>query len=277
MDLTSGVILSLIAGSMLGTFAWPMKKISGWKWEHIWLVYSIWALIILPWSLAFITVPNLLSLYTGISPIVILTVFLFGAGWGIASIGFGIGMDTLGIAMGTAIVLGLNNAVGAILPIVIYNPDELLTPSGKLISIGVGVMIVGIIICAIAGLKKEQAINKTDLPANKNFKKGIIICLISGVLAAMFNFALVAGKPIEEEAIRLGASNLNAANPTWTISLLGGFLITAIYCGYKIRKGKSLALFTSKGSVKIWGFTFIMGLMWFGGVALYGTAVINLG
>ena len=58
---------------------------------------------------------------------------------------------------------------------------------------------------------------------------------------------------------------------------MGGFLITAIYCGYKIRKGKSLALFTSKGSVKIWGFTFIMGLMWFGGVALYGTAVMNLG
>jgi L-rhamnose-H+ transport protein len=272
-----GIVLSLVAGSMLGTFAWPLKKIKHWQWANTWLIYSLWALVILPFLWAFLTVPNFLSIYGNVPMSVLIEVFLFGAGWGIASIGFGIGLSTLGIALGTAIVLGLNNALGAILPIVLYSPDELFTPAGIGISVGVGVMLVGIVICAVAGAKKEKALNKQAATPAGNFKKGLLLCIMSGVLGAMFNFALVAGKPLEELAVQAGASSLNAANPTWCVSLLGGFIVTAIYCGYLIRKRKLFSAFTQNGSQMAWIFTLIMALMWFGGVALYGTAVMNLG
>ncbi len=277
--LVTGLSLSLISGIFLGTFAWPMKKILLWKWENTWLLYSFWALIILPWSLAFITVPDLWSIYMNTPFSVLLTVFLFGAGWGIASIGFGIGLNTIGLSLGTAIVLGLNNAIGSILPIILYTPNELISPAGKDILLGVAIMLGGILFCAIAGSQKEKALQKRENNTLKNnhFTKGLIICLIAGVFGAMFNFALVAGKPMEVLSVQHGASVLNAANPTWCVSLLGGFVITLAYCLYLFRNNGTGKLMSTPGLLKNWFYTAIMGFMWFGGVALFGIAVMNLG
>jgi L-rhamnose-H+ transport protein len=274
-----GISLSLGAGVFLGTFAAPMKKISKWKWENTWLLYSLWACLILPWVLAFLTVPDLLKVYSNVETSTILIVFLFGAGWGIANIGFGIGVKTLGIALGTAIILGLNNALGAVLPIVFFTPEELLSTASIVIMIGVFIMLIGIVVCSIAGSQKDKILRKNNYSFINpvNFSKGLIICLIAGVFGAMFNFALVAGQPIEKVAIEFGASKLNAANPTWTISLFGGFIVTAVFCGYLLKKNKSLLLFQKTGYKNYWFLTFVMGIMWFGGVALYGRGVMNLG
>lgn len=279
INLTFGLSLSLLAGIFLGTFAWPMKKITKWQWENTWLMYSFWGLILIPWLWTFLTVPNLLFIFGTVSISVLVTVFLFGAGWGLSSIGFGIGLNTLGLAIGTAIVLGLNNAIGAILPIILYTPEELSTPTGIGISLGVAIMLVGIVFCALAGSQKEKALQSSSESNKKNsqFTKGLFICLFAGVFGAMFNFALLAGKPLEILAIQNGASKLNAANPTWCISLLGGFIVTLGYCFYLFRKNNSETLFHEGETWKNWVFTAIMGAMWFGGVALYGTAVMNLG
>jgi L-rhamnose-H+ transport protein len=279
VSLTFGLLLSLVSGSLLGTFAWPMKKMVTWQWENIWIMYSVWGLILIPWIWAFLTVPNLLSIYDAVPLSVLATVFLFGAGWGLSSIGFGIGLNTLGIALGSAIVLGLINAIGTLFPILIYKPEVLATQTGIVISLGVAIMLVGIVFCALAGLQKEkalQALTKSDVNKRK-FTKGLIVCIIAGVLGAMFNFALLAGKPMETLALENGASILNSANPTWCISLLGGFVITFIYCFYLFRKNNTWILFKKGGTNKYWIFTSSMGVMWFAGIALYGTAVINLG
>jgi L-rhamnose-H+ transport protein len=278
-SLAFGLLLSLVSGFFLGTFAWPMKKMATWHWENIWIMYSIWGLILLPWIWAFLTVPNLLSIYDTVPFSVLVTVFLFGAGWGLSSIGFGIGLNTLGIALGSAIVLGLINAIGTILPILIYKPEVLSTQTGVVISLGVAIMLVGIVFCALAGVQKEKALQVvTKSEVNKrNFTKGLIICIFAGLLGAMFNFALLAGKPMEALAIENGASTLNAANPTWCVSLFGGFIITLIYCFYLFRKNTTWSIFKKSGTNKYWIFTFIMGIMWFGGIALYGTAVMKLG
>jgi L-rhamnose-H+ transport protein len=279
VSLTLGLLLSLLAGIFLGTFAWPMKKISKWKWENIWIMYSFWGLIAIPWLWAFLTVPDLFSIYGTVSASVLVTVFLFGAGWGLSSIGFGIGLNTLGLALGTAIVLGLINAIGSILPIILFTPGELSTPAGIGISAGVAIMLVGIVFCALAGSQKEKALKPSTGSNGKNsqFTKGLLICIFAGVFGAMFNFALLAGKPMETLAIQNGASTLNAVNPTWCILLLGGFFVTLGYCLYLFRKNNSATLFQQGGTRKYWIFTAIMGAMWFGGVALYGTAVMNLG
>ncbi|MEI6143661.1 MAG: L-rhamnose/proton symporter RhaT [Mariniphaga sp.] len=278
-NLAIGVSLSLVAGVFLGIFAFPMKTIIKWQWENTWLVFSFWACVFLPVAWAFYTVPNLLGIYSSVPISTIIIVFLFGAGWGVANVGFGIGINTLGIALGTAIVLGLNNALGAILPIIIYTPEELLTSTGIKILIGVSIMLIGIVICAIAGSQKEKALNRNVVAEKKinKFTKGLIICLVAGIFGAMFNFALVAGKPMENVAMVMGASRLNAANPSWCISLLGGFAVTAVYCFAMLKKNKTFSLFKLNGKGSYWILTFGMGLMWFGGVALYGSSVMNLG
>jgi len=278
---TSGIFLGIIAGIMLGSFALPMKRVKIWQWEHSWVMFSFWGTIVLPLLMALITIPNLMSVFTQTPTKVVLAVFLFGAGWGIANVGYGMGLKMVGLALGTAIVLGLNNAIGAILPIFLYTPGKLLQPVGLTLSAAVLVMIAGIVVLAIAGMKREKATannfkSNTQNTEKSQFLKGFIICLVAGVFGAMFNFALINGKPMETVAIGLGATPINAANPTWVIALSGGFVVTLAYCIYLFKINKNSHLFIASGTRMNWILTLIMGLMWYGGVAIYGMSVVKL-
>ena len=55
---------------------------------------------------------------------------LFGAGWGCAAVLFGLGVDTVGLALGYAIILGLGTFVGSLLPLVSLHHDKLWAPAG---------------------------------------------------------------------------------------------------------------------------------------------------
>lgn len=281
-NIAMGIFLGIFAGILLGSFALPMKKVKTWQWEHSWVMFSFWGTIVLPLIMAFLTIPDLFSVFTQTPSTVMLTVFLFGAGWGVANVGYGIGLKMVGLAMGTAIVLGLNNAIGAILPIILYTPEKLFQPVGLTLSAAVLVMIAGIIVLAIAGMKREKALapqSKTTVenPEKSQFLKGFLICLVAGVFGAMFNFALINGKPMETIAIGLGATPINAANPTWVIALSGGFVVTLAYCLYLFKTNKNSHLFLAPEVRMNWVFTLLMGLMWYGGVAIYGMSVSKLG
>ena len=272
-----GLPLGIIAGIFLGSFALPMKKMTKWNWENIWILYTVWATIVIPIILAIITVPQLFKVYTSASLATLFTVFFFGAIWGVANIGFGLGVKMLGLALATAIILGINNAIGSILPILIYNPDQIIEPAGLAISGGVMFMIAGIIICSIAGAKKDKALNTSRITGSTSYAKGLVIACVAGFCGAMFNFALIAGKPLEIISLAHGATALNAVNATWCISLFGGFCVTLLYCIYLFRRNGSTGLFFAEGSKSYWLYACIMGLIWFTGVALYGMAVTQLG
>lgn len=281
-SVTTGIFLGIAAGILLGSFALPMKKVKIWQWEHSWVMFSFWATIVLPLLMAILTIPNLLSVYSQTDLSVIIVVFLFGAGWGVANVGYGIGLKMVGLAMGTAIVLGLNNAIGAILPIFLYTPEKLFQPVGLTLSAAVFVMIAGIVVLAIAGMKREKnqaqgSTTKVDIPEKTQFMKGFLICLIAGVFGAMLNFALINGKPLETAAINMGATPINAANPTWVIALSGGFVVTLAYCLYLFKTNKNKRIFFASGTRMNWIYTLLMGLMWYGGVAIYGMSVSKLG
>jgi L-rhamnose-H+ transport protein len=59
--------------------------------------------------------------------------------------------------------------------------------------------------------------------------------------------------------------------------LSGGFVVTLVYCLYLFKTNKNSHLFFASGTRKNWIFTMLMGLMWYGGVAIYGMSVSKLG
>lgn len=277
MNIVLGLPLGIIAGVFLGSFALPMKKMTKWNWENTWILYTIWATLIIPFILAVTTVPGLFTVYASTSFGTLFKVFFFGAIWGIANIGFGLGVKMLGLALASAIILGMNNAIGSILPILLYHPDQIHEPAGLAISGGVLFMIAGIIICSIAGAKKDKALNRSHVEGSTSYVKGLIIACVAGLCGAMFNFALIAGKPIESISLAHGATALNAANATWCVSLFGGFCVTLLYCIYLFRRNESTKLFVAEGTGSYWVYAGIMGALWFIGVALFGMAVSQLG
>src|SRR5580698_1322668 len=96
-SLPTGIALTLVAGLMSGNCMLPMKFNRSWKWENTWLVFSVVSLVILPWALALGLVDHLFETYSALSFIQIAVPFLFGAGWGIAQVLFGISVHRLGL------------------------------------------------------------------------------------------------------------------------------------------------------------------------------------
>src|ERR1700722_20575362 len=133
-----GVLFGIVSGSLLGIFALPMKYVRQWRWENTWLMYCFWSLLILPWGLAFLTVPHLLDVIGGVSTRALVLPFVFGFGWGIACVLLGLGLKLVGLALGTAIVLGLNNALGAILPLFLSHRSEIGTAGAQFLGAGGG-------------------------------------------------------------------------------------------------------------------------------------------
>src|SRR5205814_9338313 len=97
----------------------PTRFMDRWKWENVWALWAVVAMITLPWTVALITVPHLFATYQGEEVRhALLLVIAFGAGYGIAAICFGLGVEAIGIALNFAIALGTATAVGSAIPLI---------------------------------------------------------------------------------------------------------------------------------------------------------------
>lgn len=264
----SGILLIVLAGSCSGIFSVPFNYNKEWKWENNWFVWSLLALLIAPWIVSYITIPNLFSVYQAEWKSTCL-VALFGLIWGLGAVMFGKGIHLLGLSLSLPIMQGLINSVGTIMPILLRAPEELLQPSGIKIMIGVAVMIMGIVLFSIAGKNKEKKAHSASPHTLTKFKKGLFICLLAGILGPMINFAFVYGVPLQEKAIALGASSLYAANSVWSIALSAGFVMNGLECIRLFRQEKSWRQYRYHLSSGVLLAAFA-GIIWYLSIMLYG-------
>jgi L-rhamnose-H+ transport protein len=117
-----GLAWVLFGGFFNGSFTLPMKRMPGWRWENTWLPYSLVGMIIIPWAFAASTVPHLADVYHQVTWPTLISVAVFGAGWGIGSTLFGLGIARVGMALGFAIILGITASIGSLLPLVVLHP-----------------------------------------------------------------------------------------------------------------------------------------------------------
>src|SRR5215468_9955902 len=141
MSLITGFLLVLLAGVLQGTFVLPMTLVRGWKWEHTWATFSLLGMFIFNWLVVIALVPNIFAVYSA-APRGDLTILaLFGAGWGIGAVLFGLGMEKLGMALGYPIIMGLIASLGAVIPLLIFFPETLITRRGLALLTGTALVI----------------------------------------------------------------------------------------------------------------------------------------
>lgn len=273
-------LVCVASGIVQGSFTLPMKPATRtWKWEHTWGMWSVWALLILPWLIGLLTVPRLFEVYTSVPVTTLALTFAVSLGWGIGAITFGMGVDYVGIALGFAIIMGLTTALGSLIPLFMH-PEKAFKPAGVLIIVGVTLMMIGIAIGARAGRLKEKALVAGTGPSagsGKSIAKGLLICVVAGVCGSWMNLAFVFGAPIQEQAIKFGASPTYAPNAVWCLSLLGGFIVNIAYCARLIARGHTWHLFREERTRLNWIYTAAMGVMWMGSLAIYGICTAKLG
>ncbi len=282
MNTLAGGALTILAGVMQGAFPLPMKYASKWRWENTWCAFALWGFVILPWLLAFLTIPALGGVYASASWKTLAAVTLFGAGWGVGTICFGIGVSMVGLALGLAVVNGMTGALGTLIPMLLLHPEALRTPAGQTILGGVALMLVGVCLCALAGRQKDRALALPG-PGGAGARrlgslcKGLVVCGISGAASPMLNFAFVFGEEIVSNAKAAGASPAHASNPVWCLAMSSAFVTTAVYGLCLMGKDRGWGRYALKGAASCWGLTFAMGALWSGGIALYGMGLSNLG
>jgi L-rhamnose-H+ transport protein len=272
--LVSGALLVVVGGAMNGSFSVPMKLQRNWPFANSWLVYSFVGLLLIPIALAVYSVPHLLAAYAAASPGALALTALFGLGWGIGSVLFGLGISRLGIALGFAIILGLTAALGALIPLLVLTPQHLRTAQGTGVMVGLGVVLVGIALCARAGgLKNPEPLQGRT----SSYRAGLLICLASGVLSSMLNLALAFGAPIAESAVRNGASAAGGQNAVWALAVGAGALVNIGYTLALLFRGRGWSAYRGAGNARSWVAAATMGILWMLGVVVYGAGVSSMG
>ncbi len=271
-----GILLLIIAGVMNANFTVPMKFTTRWAWENTWLVWSLFALVIMPPLMASLTIPKLGSVYHEAGAGVVLLVAACGAGWGIAQVLFGLAVESIGIALTFSIVLGISAALGSLLPLVQLHPEKIFTAAGMGIIAGVILVAIGVAVCAVAGRKREAANNGGSQVSSGSMGKGLTIAIVSGFLAAAMNFGVAFGAPIAKAALANGADARWTVNAIWVPLMLAGAIPNLVYCIYLMNKNRTAKKF-SAGGAAYWGLAALMALFWFASSIMYGMSSAKLG
>src|ERR1039457_6359723 len=154
MPLLLGFLLVLLAGLLQGTFILPMTLVRKWSWEHTWATFSLLGMVVFNWIITLVFVPNIFAVYFASPPRDLAILALFGLGWGLGAVLFGLGMARLGLALGYPIIMGLIASLGALVPLAIFFPQTLLSLKGALIVCGMLAVLAGIVLCSRAAARK---------------------------------------------------------------------------------------------------------------------------
>jgi L-rhamnose-H+ transport protein len=271
-----GLALTIVAGAMSGNCMLPSKFLRLWKWENLWLVFSLVSLVALPWGLALLLVDHLGTAYAALTLSKFAAPIAFGAGWGIAQVLFGISVARLGLGVAYSIIVGLGAVLGTLVPLFVEQRKSVSTGALSYLLAGVSLMVLGIALTAWGGhLREKGARGDGPLVQRRGYLASVLVAVLCGFLAPMLNYAFAFGQDIARQAVSLGNSPVRAAYAVWPIALAGGFVPNLVYSVYQLARNRSVSAFrTPFPDVFL---ASAMAALWMGAFALYGMSAVYLG
>jgi L-rhamnose-H+ transport protein len=281
-----GAIVLSIGGCSSALCYTPQKKTRGWSWQSYWLAQALVCWLILPWIGAWVTTPHLMTVLAEAPTRVMLNTALLGALFGIGGTAFGVAIRYLGFSMTYAIAIGISCVVGTVFtPLVSGELAALLVKRGTIwVLAGVGVAGVGILVSGLAGWLKDADLRRSDtLPEGFQLGKGLLFCVVAGLLSAVFGISLDVGRPMAAIAAAHGAGQFEG-NVVYIFSCGGAFLTTLAYCLFlHLRQGTlgeyvELSNDRQRSTLAInFSMAGLTGLLWYGQFFLYGAGQVRMG
>jgi len=240
-----GVFFHWLGGLASGSFYVPYKGVKHWAWETYWLAGGFFSWIIAPWILATFLTKDLFAVLHEAPNTALLWAFFFGLLWGVGGLTFGLTMRYLGLSLGMAVVLGLCAAFGTLMPPIFrgeFMTQVVGTTSGRVILVGILICLAGIVAAGFAGISKEKVMSPEQQKAaiqEFDFRKGVGVAILSGVMSACFAYGLAAGDPIKALTVQHGTAKLWQGLPVLVVVLIGGFLTNFIWCLILLQRNRS--------------------------------------
>jgi L-rhamnose-H+ transport protein len=275
MHLPLGFALVFVAAIAGGALALPLKNRRRFELENIYIPSTLMMMLVLPFTMAWIVLPNWQQAVRSAGAPTVWAGVAYGLGWGIGSILFGYGVILAGMSVAFAIIMGINTAVGSILPFVVKSPSELLTAGGGVILAGIAGCVVGVGICGKAGAIRERQTGVVG--QTRRFGIALLVCAASGVLSACANLGFAFTGRVGEEALKLGASPVFSTLASWMPVFWGATVSLLLWFGFlQIRRG-TWRKNAGPGAAHDWWMGILMGIIWFVATIPYGMGAYYLG
>lgn len=286
MEVLTGVMYHSVGASSAALCYTPQKKVAGWSWQTYWLAQALICWLLLPVIVAWLTIPQLSAVLRDAPADVLWKTFLLGMAYGVGGTAFGMAIRYVGFSLTYAISVGISCVLGTLIPPLVRG--ELVTVFEKTgagwVMAGILLGALGIAICGVAGRGKEKDLAQAQA-TNTGFSlaKGLPLCLLAGILSAVYGFSIDQGQPIAEIAARYGAGNYQG-NVIYIFSNSGAFLTTLLYCLYLHNKEKTFKEYTtitakSHNSSLLMNFAMaaLTGVLWYGQFFFYGLGHVRMG
>jgi L-rhamnose-H+ transport protein len=270
-----GFALVLIAAVAGGGLAVPLKKRRQFEIENIYIPCTLVMMLILPLIVAESVMPNWLQAVRSAGTGAVWTGSAYGFGWGVGAILFGYGVTLAGMSLGFATIMGINTAVGSLLPFLVKSPADLLTPGGLVILLGISGCVAGVVICGRAGFLRERQMGTSG--RRRGFGRALLVCLASGVLSSCANLGFAFTSKVADEAQKLGVSPVFSTLASWMPVFWGATASLLLWFGgLQIKSGTWRKNF-GPDAAHDWMMGVLMGVIWFAATIPYGMGAYYLG
>lgn len=273
----------------------PQKRVRGWSWQSYWLTQAAFCWLLLPIIGAFLTVPGYWQVVADAPRDAMLRTFLLGAAYGVGGTAFGVAIRHVGFSITYATAIGVSTVMGTAYAIAkgstsLADTGANLaafwakTGSGWVLA-GIATGVIGVVFCGLSGRWKERDQAPPGTAAGGHSLIGLALCLLAGVLSAVYGISLTEGAPLAELAAKRAAGltvlGIDAAtfssNAIYPFSNSGAFLTTAAYCLFLHFRHKTLGEIVvlpegeEKASLPVnWTMAILTGCLWYGQFFFYG-------
>ncbi len=270
-----GFVLVFIAAIAGGGLAVPLKNRRKFELENIYIPSTLVMMIFLPLIMGALVAPEWVEAVRAAGAQTVWAGVAYGFGWGVGAVLFGYGVTMAGMSVGYATIMGINTAVGSILPFLVKSPADLLTPGGLVILAGIAGCVIGVAVCGWAGSLRERQSGLSG--ERRKFGAALLVCVASGVLSSCANLGFAFTSRVGDEALRLGASPVFSTLASWMPVFWGAAAALLLWFGgLQIKKG-TWRKNVGQHAAHDWMMGILMGVIWFVATIPYGMGAYYLG
>jgi len=273
----------LIAGLINGSFAAPMKYMTRWEEENIWLIFSFWGFIILPWVTILVMVPSAMEVFKAIPPKLMWTMILGGIGFGLGQICFALSFRYIGIGLAFVINISMGTSGSALIPL-LWHKGIMGTPYSYAQMVGIVIFVMAVLLGAAAGAARdrhkrglgEAAAGAANVKAIKPgmLLLGVILAILAGAGSVCQGVTYIWANPtVSRVAVdQFGVGALASGVIAWVVIFSAAWIPYFLYFFVLNVKNRSFARLASAGTAKYWFWLVLMGVGYWGSLVFFSKA-----
>ncbi len=277
-----GILLAVLSGVLTGVCFLPMRYMKKFAWENTWFVWVLSGCFILPPVIGYLTIPSLNGVFREVGPRPVLIVLAVGLVAGTSGILFGRALGKVGMTLANSLSNGVSLVIGSFVPLVMQHHGVLHSRLGLFIAGGLGLAVLGVVVCAVAGSQREDEsaymqIDYGNVTSAAIALQGIALSIAAGLLTPLQNLGIAFSDNFMKAAQDHGASEVFMTFAFYIPYLGTSFVSNAIYCAGLWKKNHTLKQFREPHAGKYCLMAVGMAVVWMVGMLLYGWAMPWMG